>query len=136
MTQAGIVAPQWVKLTRKGNAFTAQYSADGKTWTDIKNADGTVTSTALTMTGSIYIGLCVTSHDVTKTTTAEFSAAATTGGVTGEWQVAEIGVDPQPANVRIRCTWSCRTVPARAKWSRIPTRRRLPPRLGNSGRFR
>ena len=42
MTQAGIVAPQWVKLTRKGNAFTAQYSADGKTWTDIKNADGTV----------------------------------------------------------------------------------------------
>ncbi len=32
------------------------------------------------------------------TTTAEFSAAATTGGVTGEWQVAEIGDDPEPAN--------------------------------------
>jgi regulation of enolase protein 1 (concanavalin A-like superfamily) len=99
MTQAGIVAPQWVKLTRTGNAFTAQYSADGKTWTDIKNADGTVTSTAITMTGSIYIGLCVTSHDAALTTTAEFSAAAATGGVTGAWQVAEIGVSPQPANI-------------------------------------
>ena len=40
--------PQWVKLTRMGNAFTAQYSADGKTWMDIKNADGTVTSTTVT----------------------------------------------------------------------------------------
>ena len=50
------------------------------------------------MTGSIYIGLCVTSHDAAKTTTAEFSGAATTGNVTGEWQVAEIGNDPQPAN--------------------------------------
>ena len=98
ITQAGIVTPQWVKLTRMGSAFTAQYSADGKIWTDVKNADGTVTSTAITMTGSIYIGLCVTSHNVARTTTAEFSAAATTGGVTGEWQVAEIGVSPQPAN--------------------------------------
>jgi len=51
------------------------------------------------MSGIVYIGLCVTSHDVTRTTTAQFSATATTGGVTGEWQVAEIGVDPQPANV-------------------------------------
>ena len=124
MTQAGIVAPQWVKLTRKGNAFTAQYSADGVTWTDIKNADGTVTSTALTMTGSLYIGLCVTSHDVTKTTTAEFSATATTGGVTGEWQVAEIGVDPQPANSPDTLYVVVQDSAGKSKWPRRPTRRR------------
>jgi regulation of enolase protein 1 (concanavalin A-like superfamily) len=99
--KAGIVAPQWVKLTRTGNAFTAQYSADGKTWTDIKNADGTVTTTAITMTGTIYIGLCVTSHDATLTTTAEFSNVSTTGTVTGAWQALAIGMtmpsnDPAP----------------------------------------
>jgi regulation of enolase protein 1 (concanavalin A-like superfamily) len=93
--KAGIVAPQWVKLTRTGNAFTTQYSADGKTWTDIKNADGTVTSTAITMTGSIYIGLCVTSHDATLTTTAEFSNVSTTGTVTGAWQALAIGMTMQ-----------------------------------------
>ena len=92
------MAPQWVKLTRTGNAFTAQYSADGKTWTDIKNADGTVVSTTVAMTGTVYIGLCVTSHNAAATTTAELSGAATTGGVTGAWQVAAIGDDPQTAN--------------------------------------
>ncbi len=97
-TQAGIAAPRWVKLTRTGSAFTAQYSADGKTWTDIKNADGTVTTTTVNMGASVYVGLCVTSHAAAATTTAEFSAAATTGGVAGEWQVAEIGDDPEPAN--------------------------------------
>jgi regulation of enolase protein 1 (concanavalin A-like superfamily) len=95
--KAGIVAPQWVKLTRTGNAFTAQYSADGKTWTDIKNADGTVTSTAITMTGSIYIGLCVTSHDAALTTTAQFSNVSTTGTVTGSWQALAIGA-AMPSN--------------------------------------
>ena len=63
VTQAGVAAPQWVKLTRTGDAFTAQYSADGKTWTDIKNTDGTVASTTVAMTGPVYIGLCVTSHN-------------------------------------------------------------------------
>ena len=83
VTQAGIAAPQWVKLTRTGDAFTAQYSADGKTWLDIKNADGTVTTTTVAMTGPVYIGLCVTSHNAAATTVAVMSGAATTGNVTG-----------------------------------------------------
>ena len=98
MTQAGIAAPQWVKLTRTGDAFTAQYSADGKTWLDIKNADGTVTTTTVAMTGTVYVGLCVTSHNAAATTVAVMSGAATTGNVTGSWQVAAIGDDPQTAN--------------------------------------
>ena len=97
-TQAGITAPQWVKLTRTGNAFTAQYSADGKAWTDIKNATGQVVSTTILMGANVYIGLCTTSHDTALTTTAEYTGAATTGTVTGQWQQAWIGDDPDRTN--------------------------------------
>ncbi|MCL5279009.1 MAG: hypothetical protein M1376_03780 [Planctomycetes bacterium] len=98
-TQTGVVAPQWVKLTRKGNAFTAQYSADGKTWTDIKDATtGQVVTTTIGIGANCYIGLCVTSHNTAATTTAELSGAATTGGVTGAWQQAWIGDDPDRTN--------------------------------------
>src|SRR5262249_4166234 len=34
----GITAPEWVKLARFGNAFTAYYSSDGNTWTQIGTA--------------------------------------------------------------------------------------------------
>ncbi len=99
VTQAGIAAPQWVKLTRTGDVFTAQYSADGTTWLDVKNADGTVASTTVAMVGTAYIGLCVTSHNAAATTTAVFSGAVTSGSVaTGQWQVTAIGDDPQLAN--------------------------------------
>jgi len=98
-TQAGIVAPQWVKLTRTGNAFTAQYSADGKTWTDIKDATtGQVVSTTILMGSNVYIGLCTTSHNSAATTTAEYTGAATTGTVTGQWQQVWIGDDPDRTN--------------------------------------
>ena len=52
---AGIVDPHWVKLTRTGNIFTAQQSADGVTWTDI------VVSPALDiqMASNVYIGLAL-----------------------------------------------------------------------------
>jgi len=101
--QASVQIPVWVKLTRTGDAFTAQYSADGKTWTDMKNTDGTVTSTNVLMSGSIYIGLCLTSHDAALVTTSKFSGVAATNG-TGSWQMAEVGVDhpgnsPQPLYV-------------------------------------
>ncbi len=96
----GIAAPQWVKLTRKGNDFTAQYSADGKTWLDVKNPalTGTPVSITVSMTGTVYIGLCVSSHDAALTTTAEFSGVATTGNVSGVWQQAWIGNDPDRTN--------------------------------------
>jgi regulation of enolase protein 1 (concanavalin A-like superfamily) len=93
-TQTGIVAPQWVKLTRTGNVFTAQYSADGKTWKDIVDSTGKAVSTTVLMGANVYIGLCTTSHNSTATTIAEYSGAATTGGVTGAWQVAWVGDDP------------------------------------------
>ncbi len=98
VTQTGVAAPQWVKLVRTGSAFTAQYSPDGTTWTDLKNADGTVATTTVTMNDPVYVGLCLTSHDSALTTTAVMSGVQTTGTVTGPWQVATIGDDKQPAN--------------------------------------
>jgi regulation of enolase protein 1 (concanavalin A-like superfamily) len=84
-TQAGITAPQWVRLTRSGNTFTGEYSANGNTWTTLGSVD-------MAMLPDTYIGLCVTSHNVNATCTAEFSNVATTGTVTGNWQSQDIGI--------------------------------------------
>ncbi len=94
-TQAGLQAPYWVRLTRTGDVFTAEYSADGNAWVDLEQDDGAPVS--VSMFGSVLIGLCVTSHNTNAVTTAEFSNVASTGA-TGQWQVAEIGDDPQPGN--------------------------------------
>jgi hypothetical protein len=56
------------------------------------------------MTGSVYIGLCVTSHNAAATTTAEFSGAATTGNVTGPWLAAAIATIPAGQRARKACT--------------------------------
>jgi len=91
----GLVAPYWVRITRTGNAFKAERSADGKTWTQ-QGADQTVQ-----MATTVYIGLAATSHDAMLTTTAEISNVSTTGTITGPWQGLAIGMtmranDPAP----------------------------------------
>ena len=48
-------APHWVRVTRRGNTFSAYVSSDGSTWT-------LVGSQATTMTSTIYVGLALTSH--------------------------------------------------------------------------
>jgi len=95
-TEAGLAAPYWVRITRVGRTFTAERSADGVAWEPITAtaADSTVD---ISMSGTIYIGLAVTSHDATIPTIAEFSNVATSGGVTGQWRVEAIGVE-QPSN--------------------------------------
>ncbi len=79
--------PQWVKVTRNGTSFTAQYSADGKTWTDIVPT----TAATITMASDVLIGLGVTSHAAGVACGAKFSNVSTTGTVSGQWQVAEVG---------------------------------------------
>ncbi len=91
-TIGNIRLAQWVKLTRTGNVVTAQYAADGKTWRDIKGTDGKPVATTIAMTGSLYVGLAVTSHSAGVITTAKFSGIAVTGGVSGQWQSADIGI--------------------------------------------
>ncbi len=95
VNQIALQAPYWVRLTRKGNTFTAQRSADGITWTSVTTDLASVLDIA--MTPDVLVGLAVTSHNTGMQTSAEFSGVATTGSVTGQWQNAEIGV-AQPSN--------------------------------------
>jgi hypothetical protein len=89
--QAGTrAAPYWVKLTRSGDLFTAQSSADGATWE-------TIDSVNIAMVSNVYIGLALTSHSAGNATVAEFSNVTQTGPVTGAWQTEDVGVE-QPSN--------------------------------------
>jgi regulation of enolase protein 1 (concanavalin A-like superfamily) len=84
-TEAEITAPQWVRLTRSGNTFTADYSATGtaNSWT-------TLGSVEMPMAADVYVGLCLTSHNVNATCTAEFSNVNNLG--IGNWQSQDIGI--------------------------------------------
>jgi hypothetical protein len=62
-------APQWVKLQRTGDVFTAYESADGVTWTLV----GTET---IPMPATVYAGLAVTSHTTGASATCTFDAVA------------------------------------------------------------
>jgi hypothetical protein len=91
-TGAVVAAPYWVKLERKGNAFSGFISPDGKTWTQLGAAQ------TIPMTGPVLIGLALCSHDPAVATAAEFSNISLTGNVAGSWQVAEIGVAQPSGN--------------------------------------
>jgi len=86
--QKALVAPVWVKIERIGTTVNAYYSTDGSKWTAMSWNPQTIS-----MVGTVYIGLVVTSHNVNVATTAVFSNASTSGGAGGSWQFAEIGID-------------------------------------------
>src|SRR5262249_31295901 len=62
----GISAPEWVKLVRSGNVFTAYYSSDGSTWTLLGTDSVSVRAYALA-------GLIACSHNNGTATTATFT---------------------------------------------------------------
>ena len=95
-TVGGIEVPVWVKLTRSGDTFTAQYSTDGVVWEDFADADGAPVATEITMTSTVNAGLALTSHATGVVTTAEFSEVDIDGS-TPSFQVADVGVD-HPGN--------------------------------------
>jgi regulation of enolase protein 1 (concanavalin A-like superfamily) len=86
--------PQWVRVTRVGNAFTGEYSADGQTW---ETVTGTTPAT-IEMPETIYIGLVVSSHVAGIPCAVEFSSVSTVGNVTAEWQLADVGVAQPTGN--------------------------------------
>ena len=96
VNQAGVQTPRWVRLTRTSDVLKAEHSADGKTWTSV-GTDPAASSATIPMTGQIYLGLCLTSHNAAAVCTAQFSGLATTGGVSGQWQTAAIGAN-HPGN--------------------------------------
>ena len=85
---ADVELSHWVRLTRTGNLFTMQRSADGVTWVDVTP----LAPVEIPMNADVYIGLAVCSHDTAIATAAEMSNVSTTGNVSGAWQTAEIGV--------------------------------------------
>ncbi len=89
---AAVAAPYWVKVDRTGDKFSAFISPDGVAWTQLGEAQ------TIAMTGSVLVGLAVTSHDAAIVTCAEFSDIQTTGTVSGDWQIAEIGAEQQEGN--------------------------------------
>jgi len=90
--QMALHIPVWIKVEKTGNSFHGSYSTDGLKWTAMSWNPQTIA-----MSGPIYIGLAVTSHNANTATTAQFSNVSTTGTVTGAWQAQAIGV-AQPAN--------------------------------------
>ncbi|UCD52327.1 MAG: hypothetical protein JSW27_06755, partial [Phycisphaerales bacterium] len=89
--QIALREPVWVKIERTGNAFSGYYSTDGENWTGMSWNPQTID-----MAANAYIGLAVTSHNNTTGTGGAFAGVTSTGGVSGNWQIAEIGV-AQPA---------------------------------------
>ncbi len=85
--QAGINAPVWVKLERTtGGVFSAWYSTDGTTWQALGVPE------SIPMALDVYIGLPLTSNDVTLTCQAEFSDVQITGAVSQQWTNQNIGI--------------------------------------------
>ena len=66
----GIVAPIWVEVVRNGSTFSAFYSSNGTTWTQIGAAE------TLTMSSTALVGLAVAANSSGSTTTATFSNLA------------------------------------------------------------
>ena len=62
----GKTLPYWVKLTRSGNTFTAAASPDGVNWVQVG------TPRTITMTGTVYVGLAVSSGQNSTLATAIF----------------------------------------------------------------
>lgn len=65
LSGAGNLAPEWVRISRVGNTFTAYHSEDGLSWT-------TIGSQAIAMTNPVIIGLAVTSANAAEDNTAQF----------------------------------------------------------------
>jgi len=88
--QIALREPVWIRLERAGDEFSAFYSndPDAEGWTAMSWNPQTVS-----MIGSVTVGLAVTSHSSGNITIAEFSGVSVEGGVSGTWEVAEIGVD-------------------------------------------
>jgi hypothetical protein len=78
-----VTLPHWVRLTRKGNQFTAQHSSDGVQWDAVVDSQdpNKPTSIEIPMNETVHIGLTVTSHSTTRAAEARISNVTVTGTV-------------------------------------------------------
>ncbi len=97
----GVTAPYWVRLVRTGGNVAASVSSNGTTWLQIAEY--------LVPTGSMYIGLAVTSHDNSLLNTSVFdNVKVTVGAVTTPTVPAAPGnlVAAAASSTRVDLTWS------------------------------
>ncbi len=89
-----MTAPHWVKIERtSGGLIRAHHSEDGSTWTQFSLKQ-------LSVTGSYYVGMAVTSHDPEAKADGVFSNVSITGtGSDQPWQNQDVGMftnTPEP----------------------------------------
>ena len=83
--------PGWVRLVRTGDLFEAYRSADGASWTRVG-------SDTIPMANTVYVGLAVTSHDASRTTTAVLDRVKITGSTSASSNGAPAVSVTAPAN--------------------------------------
>jgi len=66
-----VTAPEWVKLSRRGDTVSAYRSGDGTSWVSVG-------SDTFAFAGSLYVGLGVSSHDATQLATGVFDSVSIT----------------------------------------------------------
>ncbi|MEM9445921.1 MAG: malectin domain-containing carbohydrate-binding protein [Verrucomicrobiota bacterium] len=71
-TSIPAVTPKWVRIIREGDSFSSYSSDDGVTWTQIGS------SINISMLGSVFVGLPVTSQDANTPTTATIQNVSVT----------------------------------------------------------
>jgi M6 family metalloprotease-like protein len=80
-THTAAAAPRWVRLVRRGAAFSGYHSADGITWSAFGTAN-------IPMGENALIGLAVTSHNNATLATAVFTNFR---AIPSPWTAADIG---------------------------------------------
>jgi Alpha galactosidase A/Concanavalin A-like lectin/glucanases superfamily/Alpha galactosidase C-terminal beta sandwich domain/Alpha-galactosidase, CBM13 domain len=90
--QTGIATPEWIRLSRAGNTFAANYSSDGINWTQLG------TPQTILMGSSVPAGLAVTAHNNSLISTCAFTdvfiASGAQAGVPSSLYNAYIGSHP------------------------------------------
>lgn len=85
----GLKAPMWVKLTRSGSSFSAFYSANGVSWTQVGATQ------TLTMASAALAGIAVTAHNNSALNTSTLTnVSVSAGGLPAGWTDADIGLPP------------------------------------------
>jgi hypothetical protein len=86
---SNVTPPRWVRLVREGDSFTAYLSTDGITWEASPIDPHTVN-----MTGTVLIGLAVTSHAAGDIRTFTFDNVSYVGNIEGQLKSS----DPTPVD--------------------------------------
>ena len=75
-----VTLSHWVRLSRKGNRFTAQHSNDGINWQTVQNdSSGQDSSIEISMDKTVHVGLAITSGSPTHSTQARIVQVNVTG---------------------------------------------------------